>query len=152
MRSAPEQLLEIVRRPVEALGYELVGVELLHRGKQGALLRIYIDSEQGITLDDCSEVSHQVSGVLDVEDPIREHYDLEVSSPGLDRPLFSKEHFQRFCGHRASIKLRTKVAGRRKIVGVLLAVGEDDVVIEEEGEHYRVAFGSIDTARLVPQI
>ena len=152
MRSVPERFEEILRRPVESLGYELVGIELLQRGGQGALLRIYIDGEQGITVDDCSEVSQQVSGVLDVENPIRGRYDLEVSSPGLDRPLFTKEHFRRFCGHKASVKLRTKVAGRRKIVGVLVSVGEEEVIMDEEGERYTLAFDVIDSARLVPEL
>ena len=152
MRSVPEQLLEIVRRPVEALGFEFVGVELQHRGGKRSLLRIYIDSEPGITVDDCSEVSRQVSGVLDVEDPIKGHYDLEVSSPGLDRPLFTKEHFRRFCGRKASIKLRTKIAGRRKIVGALVSVDGDEVVIDEAGERFSIAFESIDSARLVPEL
>jgi ribosome maturation factor RimP len=144
--------LEFVRRPVEALGYELVGVELHGRGGRGTLLRIYIDSAQGITVDDCGEVSQQVSGVLDVEDPIKGHYDLEVSSPGLDRPLFTKDHFRRFCGHKASVKLRAKIEGRRKIVGTLVSVGEAEVVIDEESESFTIAFESIDSARLVPEL
>ena len=152
MRSAPEKLKTLVRQEVELLGYELVGVELTGQSKGATLLRIYIDHADGITLDDCVAVSHQVSGVLDVEDPIKENYRLEVSSPGLDRPLFTKEHFRRFCGHKASVKLRTKVAGRRKIVGVLIAVGEDEVVVDEAGERYTVAFDSIDSARLVPEL
>ncbi|MDH5614342.1 MAG: ribosome maturation factor RimP, partial [Gammaproteobacteria bacterium] len=94
MGQAP-QFRALFEPAITAMGYELVGVEYLRQGKQG-LLRIYIDSENGITVDDCGKVSHQVSGILEVEDPIRENYVLEVSSPGLDRPLYTAEHFVRF--------------------------------------------------------
>jgi ribosome maturation factor RimP len=150
MRSAPDSLVELIRPAVEGLGYELVGVELMQRGAQGVLLRVYIDSEQGIDVDDCGAVSHQVSGVLDVEDPIRAHYTLEVSSPGFDRPLFSLEHFERFTGCKARLKLGVKFAGRRNLIGIIRAVDGDGVVIEEQGETYRVPLDQIDTARLVP--
>ena len=150
MRKAPEELKAIVRRPVEAMGYELVGVELLRHGGSGLLLRVYIDSENGINLDDCSAVSHQLSGVLDVEDPIAENYDLEVSSPGLDRPLFELTHFDRFKGQKARLKLMTPVEGRRKLQGILAGIEGDSVLVDEAGELYRVPFEQIDTARLVP--
>ena len=94
MRKPPESLCRLVARVVEGLGYELVGVEYAARSRGGGLLRVYIDAREGIVLDDCARVSHQLSGVLDVEDPIREQYDLEVSSPGMDRPLFEREHFE----------------------------------------------------------
>ena len=136
---------------MEGLGYELVGVELLERGREGSLLRVYIDSEDGVDVDDCGAVSHQVSGVLDVEDPIRGHYYLEVSSPGFDRPLFYPEHFERFKGCKAQLKLAGKFEGRRKIVGVLGGFDGDCVVIEEQGESFRVPLDRIDTARLVPE-
>ena len=89
----------MIRQVVESLNYELVGVELLQRQKAGSLLRVYIDQPDGITVDDCTEVSHRVSGILDVEDPIKGAYHLEISSPGLDRPLFEEQHFDRFAGH-----------------------------------------------------
>ena len=111
MRKAPPQLTALVQSAVDALGYELVGVEYLSRPTAGHLLRIYIDREGGIGLADCEKVSHQVSGVLDVEDPIRGGYALEVSSPGLDRPLFEKAHFERFVGEVARIKLHAAVNG-----------------------------------------
>jgi len=150
MRQAPEELQRLIRRPVEAMGYELVGVELFRRGS-GLLLRIYIDSENGIVLDDCSAVSHQLSGVLDVEDPIAENYDLEVSSPGLDRPLFEPAHFDRFKGHKARLKLTTPVGGRRKLQGILVGIDGECVLVDEAGEQYRVPLQQIDTARLVPE-
>ncbi len=140
----------LIKPAVEALGYELVGVEF-RRGRGRALLRVYIDKEDGITLDDCQRVSHQVSGVLDVEDPIVERYDLEVSSPGLDRPLFEPEHFQRFAGRTAKGRLSPPVDGRRKITGVLLGFEDGNVRLDEEGIERRVPLDSVSAARLVPE-
>jgi len=151
MRSAPERLTALLRQEVELLGYELVGVELLGQGKGGALLRIYIDHAQGITLDDCAQVSHQVSGVMDVEDPIHERYRLEVSSPGLDRPLFELADFARFAGSQARIKTRAKLQERHRFKGLLKGVEEDQVLLEEDGTLYRIPIGEIDKARLVPE-
>jgi len=151
MRSAPLNLTELLRPVVESLGYELVGVELLEQGSHGRLLRIYIDQEQGITVDDCGAVSHRVSGVLDVEDPIPGHYGLEVSSPGLDRPLFEAAHFERFKGSKARLTLRAKVDGRRKLVGVLDGLEGRQVLILEQGECYRIPLDLIESARLVPE-
>ncbi|MCF6231078.1 MAG: ribosome maturation factor RimP, partial [Gammaproteobacteria bacterium] len=119
MRKASDKLYEIITPVVEALGYELVGIEYISQGKH-SVLRLYIDSEKGIVVDDCAEISHQVSGVLDVEDPIRGVYHLEVSSPGLDRPLFNEEHYERFTGHQVKIQLTAPLNGRRKFQGVLL--------------------------------
>ena len=151
MRTAPAKLEKLVRGAVESLGYELVGVEMVGGMDSGLLLRVYIDQEQGITLDDCGAVSHQVSGVLDVEDPIPGHYDLEVSSPGLDRPLFEKAHFDRFKGQKAKLKLNAKLEGRRKLVGTLEGTDDDAVLIELDGELYRVPLHLVETARLVPE-
>ncbi len=151
MRSAPDKLTQLVRGVVEPMGYELVGVELLSRGKGGTLLRIYIDQEDGITLDDCTAVSHQISGVLDVEDPVKENYDLEVSSPGLDRPLFYKTDFDRFAGRKVRLKLRTKLSGRRKYEGVLGGTQGDNLMLEVDGEHIDLPLDQIESARLVPE-
>lgn len=136
---------------VEPMGYELVGVQYLQRGKGGSLLRIYIDHEKGITLDDCSAVSHQVSGVLDVEDPLPGHYDLEVSSPGLDRPLFATDHYARFRGHRARIKLRAKVEGRRAFEGLIEGIEGEQVALLVDGERRTFELAEIESARLVPE-
>jgi len=151
MRKPPESLCRLVARVVEGLGYELVGVEYAARSRGGGLLRVYIDAREGIVLDDCARVSHQLSGVLDVEDPIREQYDLEVSSPGMDRPLFEREHFERFRNQQVRLKLSTKVAGRRKVVGTLIGLDGNDVVIDEQGEEFRCSLDQIDSARLVPK-
>lgn len=151
MRSAPEKLEALIRQEVELLGFELLGIELTGQGKGGSLLRIYIDHEEGILMDDCVQVSHQVSGVLDVEDLIKERYQLEVSSPGLDRPLFEKAHFERFKGSRVRVKTQTKIDGRHRFTGELSGVEDDQVLIEEDGALYRIPIDMIDSARVVPE-
>lgn len=151
MRSAPEKLVRLLREEVELLGYELVAVELTGQGKGGMLLRIYIDHEAGVNLDDCVQVSHQVSGVLDVEDLIRERYRLEVSSPGMDRPLVEEAHFARFKGYKARIKTRSKIENRHRFTGMLQGVEEHMVLIEDDGTLYSLPLDEIETARLVPE-
>jgi len=143
--------MDLVRGAVEALGYELVGVEYMARPAAGHLLRIYIDSAGGVGLTDCERVSHQVSGVLEVEDPIRGEYALEVSSPGLDRPLFEKAHFEQFAGHVARVKLNAALNGRSNYRGTIVEVDGDDVVLEVEGESVRLPLAQLSSARLVPQ-
>jgi len=156
MRHAENELTQLVRSVVEPMGYELVGAEYFQRGTGGAVLRVYIDrrsddGDEGIGLDDCSAVSHQLSGVLDVEDPIAGHYDLEVSSPGLDRPLFTVEHFARFCGCRARLKLAAKIDGRRKLEGSIEGVRDGMVLIAVDGETREIPLAMVDSARLVPE-
>lgn len=152
MRLADTKLTRLVRSVVEPMGYELVGVDYFQRGEAGAVLRVYIDHEGGITLDDCTAVSHQLSGVLDVEDPVPGHYDLEVSSPGLDRPLFTPEHYERFRGQRARVKLSTKLDGRRHFEGVLVGLRDDVVLLEMDGELRELSLAMIESARLVPEL
>ena len=142
------ELRELIEPAVTALGFELVGVEFIH-GKSG-LLRVYIDHPEGISVDDCQAVSHQVSGVLDVEDPIRGQYTLEVSSPGLDRPLFRERDFERFAGNQVDIRLLAPVNGRRKFKGVLGGLRDGQVVLQMDDEELVVALDEIDRARLVP--
>ena len=151
MRRAPDHLGELIGRTVEPMGYELVGVEYLSRGKAGRLLRVYIDQASGITVDDCVAVSRQLSAMLDVEDPIGEHYELEVSSPGLDRPLFRPEHFERFAGERVRIRLSRPLDGRRNFEGLLGGLVEGAVELTVDGEVFRIAPDDIDSARLVPK-
>jgi len=133
------------------MGYELVGVEYFQRSARSSLLRVYIDRERGITLDDCMAVSHQLSGVLDVEDPLPGHYDLEVSSPGLDRLLFTPEQIQRFRGHRARVKLAAKLDGRRNFEGVLGEVRGEVLALELGDEVRELPLDLIDTIRLIPE-
>jgi ribosome maturation factor RimP len=145
-----ERLQAIIEPAVTALGYELVGVEYLSQGRH-SVLRIYIDKEDGVTVDDCARVSHQVSGALDVEDPVKGQYTLEVSSPGLDRPLFTIEHYRRFAGESAEIRLAAPRDGRRKFKGTLRGVEGDTVIIEVEGEAVPLPLDEIEKAHLVHQ-
>lgn len=135
---------------VNVMGCELVGIEFIPQGRR-SLLRIYIDKEDGVTIDDCSDVSHQVSGVLEVEDLIREQYTLEVSSPGLDRPLFKLEDFDRFSGRQVKLRLRLMVGGRRNFTGRILGVEGESVRLEVDGKPLAFAIVDIDKARLVPE-
>ncbi|MEN8259046.1 MAG: ribosome maturation factor RimP [Pseudomonadota bacterium] len=151
MRQAPEHLINLIEPIVVGLGYECVGIEYNPHPKHG-VLRVYIDSEDGILLDDCTKVSHQLSGMLDVEDPLSGNYQLEVSSPGLDRPLFKLEHFEYFAGHIAQLRLMHAVQGRKKVTGRLKGVAGEIIRIQE-GEHvYEVPYRVISKARLVPDL
>jgi len=151
MQLGDDRLMTLARSVVEPMGYELVGVEYFQRGSHGAVLRVYIDREQGITLDDCTAVSHQFSGVLDVEDPLPGHYDLEISSPGLDRPLFTIEHLKRFRGQRVRVRLVSKLDGRRNFEGILGSVSGDNLSIEMPDAACEIPLDQIESARLVPE-
>lgn len=115
MAAVAENLTNLIEPVVAGLGYELLGIEYISQGRH-SVLRLYIDSEQGIGLGDCEQVSRQVSGVMDVEDPLKGQYVLEVSSPGLDRPLFKAEHYVRYIGETVRIRLRRPVDNQRKFV------------------------------------
>lgn len=150
MGRATDKLTSLIESAVTALGYELVGVEQLSQGRH-SIVRVYIDSASGITLDDCERVSHQVSGVLEVEDPIRGQYNLEISSPGLDRPLFTLAHFQRFIGQEVKLRLHVPVNGRRKLVGTIAGVEDETISLQDrEGGVFEIELGDIDKANLVP--
>ncbi len=142
-------LVKLLDPVVKAMGYEMLGIEHIPNGKRSAL-RIYIDNEQGIKLEDCSRVSQQIAGVLDVNDPIQGTFNLEVSSPGLDRPLFTVEHFRRFIGVEVKLNLREKIAGRRRLVGEISAVSDERVDVIDTGINYQIPVDVIDKARLVP--
>ena len=131
------------------LGFELVGVEI--QSAKQPLLRIYIDHADGITLEGCTEVSRQVSAVLDVEDPIPGNYLLEVSSPGLDRPLFRLEDYDRFAGSRAKILFHAPLEGRQHITGVLGGVIDQDIVMDIDTGQVRIPLDHVKRARLVPE-
>jgi len=150
MKQAPEHLLNLLEPIVEGLGYECVGIEYNPHPKNG-LLRIYIDSEKGIFLDDCTKVSHQISGVLDVEDPIQGEYNLEVSSPGADRPFFKLEQFKRFIDSTVTITLFSPINKRRKITGRIKQVEGDTIFIEDDEQTYPIPFKAMSKARLVPE-
>jgi ribosome maturation factor RimP len=144
-----QTLVRLLQPVIETMGYELLGIEHGSRG-HGDLLRIYIDHEAGITLEDCERVSEQVSGILDVEDPLQRSYTLEVSSPGLDRPLFSLGQFEDYIGHEAQIRLRQMVNGRRRLRGLIDAVEDGTVILQVDGEPFRIEADLIEHARLIP--
>ena len=144
---APERVTKLLEPVVTGLGYELVGVEF-HPGRRQGTLRLFIDRPEGIEVDDCARVSHQVSGVLDVENPIAGEYLLEVSSPGLDRPIFKTEDYDRFAGETVHLRLRRLLDGRRRHHGRLVGLRDDQVVIHEEGEEIAVPLTEIDRAHL----
>lgn len=149
MKQAPEHLVNLIEPIVTGLGYECVGIEYNPHPQHG-LLRVYIDKENGILVDDCSKVSHQVSGVLDVEDPIQGNYHLEVSSPGANRPLFKVTQFEQFIGKTVTVNLFTAINARRKITGVIQKVARDIVFLSEAEHVFEVPFAAISKARLVP--
>ncbi|NNE38670.1 MAG: ribosome maturation factor RimP [Gammaproteobacteria bacterium] len=144
-------LLELITPVVTAMGYELLGIEHLKQGRY-SLVRLYIDSKDGVNLSDCESVSKQVTGVLDVEDPIQGTYNLEVSSPGLDRPIFTLDQFQRHIGETVRVTLSVKQDGSRKYAGRLNSVGDSCIVIESDEGEITLAEDIIEVARLVPNI
>ena len=146
-----ERIRSLLEPVLEAMGYELVHVQLVGSGRN-TTLRVYIDTPDGITLADCETVSRQVSGVLDVEDPVPGGYQLEVSSPGLDRPLVKAAHFQQFLGHRIRVRLRESVVGRRNYTGDLLSYETGSITVAVDGERHELALDDIDSARVVPDI
>jgi ribosome maturation factor RimP len=150
MKQASAHLLKLIEPIVEGLGYECVGIEYNPHPKHG-LLRVYIDNEAGIDVDDCSKVSHQISGVLDVEDPVQGNYQLEVSSPGSDRPLFKIVQFEQFIGHVVKVNLFRPINNRRKIIGRIQKVEMDIVQLEEDGQVIEVPFEAMSKAHLEPE-
>ncbi|MBF5055835.1 hypothetical protein Y5W_01129 [Alcanivorax sp. 521-1] len=149
MSKRTEQLKELLTPLVEDLGYTLWGVQYLQG--RGAVLRLFIDHEEGITVDDCARVSQEVSGLLDVEDPIPGEYNLEISSPGLDRPIFELSQFDRYLGEDVQLKLLAPVAGKRKMTATLVAVDGDTLVVTLDGDTLRVPYSQVDRARLQPR-
>ncbi|NVK21477.1 MAG: ribosome maturation factor RimP [Kangiellaceae bacterium] len=143
-----EELEQMIRPAVEATGFELWGIEYLAQGKH-SVLRIFIDHENGINVDDCAEVSHQVSGVLDLEDPIKGLYNLEVSSPGMDRPLFNEQQFARYVGEEVELRVAIPINGRRKFKGVIEQVNNGVMTLLVDGESHEIICQQVDKANLV---
>lgn len=144
-----DELAKLLEPAIVRLGYELWNLELKVGGKHG-VLRLFIDKADGVGLDDCEKVSLAVSALLDVEDPLPNHYDLEVSSPGLDRRLVKVEHFQRFTGETLKVQMRFPIEGRRRFRGTLVSSDDENIVVEVDGESHTLPVATIDTARLVP--
>ena len=175
-----DALMRLLEPPIEALGFELLEIEFAQAGR-GGTLRIYIDrnpdgrgektsdddggdkvpsqdlpsqgsaSQGGISVDDCAAVSHAVSQILDAEDPIKGHYTLEVSSPGLDRVLRKRAHFERFVGERAFVELKLPIDGRRRFAGTLKSVLGEAIVVEVDGRAHELPLDRIHKARLRPE-
>jgi len=139
---------ELLFPGAEALGYEIVAVEL--SGGDTSIVRVYIDTPNGVTVDDCAKASRQFSAILDVEDPISNKYTLEVSSPGIDRPLAKPLHFKAVVGQDVKIKMAILIDGRRRFSGELIEASDDYAVVEVDGEQSELPYSDMDRARLVP--
>jgi ribosome maturation factor RimP len=167
MSSARQRLVDLLEPAIESMGYELVDLEANLSGRHG-VIRIYIDrlasgpptpvpsstaegDGSGIGLDDCEAVSRQVSGILDVEDVVRAQYNLEVSSPGMDRKLVKPAHFDRFAGSEVTGRLRTMIDGRRKLSGVLRRREGEEIVVLVDGREINVPLANLELMRLVPR-
>ena len=142
------RLDQIVKNTVEGLGFELWGYEYRPHS-ESALLRIFIEKEEGISVDDCALVSRQIGAVMDVENIIPVAYILEVSSPGMDRVLFKAEQNQDYIGETLKIRTRTRIDDRRNFKGSLVRAGESLVTIEVDNQEFEIPYESIDRARLV---
>ncbi|CAM3795789.1 ribosome maturation factor RimP [Avibacterium endocarditidis] len=150
MATLEEKLSDLLKGSIEDLGCELWGIECQRVGRF-LTVRLYIDKEGGVSIDDCADVSRQVSAILDVEDPISDKYNLEVSSPGVDRPLFTLEQYQRYIGEEIVVHLRIPVLERRKWQGKLEKVENDMITLIVDGQPQVLVYGNIQKANVVPQ-
>ena len=148
MATLEQKLQELLQGSVEDLGCELWGIECQRVGRY-LTVRLFIDKEGGVTVEDCADVSRQVSAVLDVEDPIADKYNLEVSSPGLDRPLFTLAQYTRYVGQEIVVHLRIPVADRRKWQGELAKIENDMITLIVDKQEQVLAFGNIQKANVV---
>ena len=151
VKQDPLQIGALLEPGIRSMGYELVGIEYQGGSRGGGLLRVYIDNEQGISADDCQKVSYQVSGVLDVADPIPGHYTLEVSSPGLDRLLFREQDYERFAGELVKLRMHLPVDGQRNFKGRLRGLRDGQVIVEQDGNEVVLPYEQVEQARLVPE-
>lgn len=147
--SKEARLHELVQPAITALGFEFVGLELIQHGR-GATLRVYIDHPNRVSVDDCAKASHQIGAILDVEDPINGEYRLEVSSPGIDRPLFTPAHYALVVGQTVKLKLSVPNKGRRNFKGLLQAAGAEQIVLVVDGQEVNLPFSQIEKGNLVP--
>ncbi|MEX2129896.1 MAG: ribosome maturation factor RimP [Pseudohongiellaceae bacterium] len=148
MKTSDRKIFALLEPTVAALGLELWGIERISQGRR-SLLRIYIDRDAGIGIEDCERVSRQVSGILDVEDPIAGEYTLEVSSPGMNRRLFSPAQFEKYVGNEVSIRMQSLMDGRRNFKGQIKKVANGNVVIEQEDEEVSLPLNEIEKAHIV---
>ena len=141
-------LSNILRPVVEGMGYIYWGLQFHDHGRR-SLLRVYIDHLDGVTLDDCSSVSDQLSGVLDVEDVFRYPYTLEVSSPGIERPLFNNEHYELYIGAKIKVKSYIPLNNRKNFSGQLEAANEDSITLKIEEELIDIPYSAIKQGHLL---
>lgn len=151
MAGRDEKLQALLQPTVEAMGFELWGMEHLSQGRH-SLLRLYIDSENGVTAENCAEVSRQIGGVMDVEDPITGEYTLEVSSPGIDRLLFKLDQYLAYVGEWVELRLRVPFEGRRKFNGTLKGIEGEDVIVQVDNHEFLLPHGAIDKAQVKPRL
>lgn len=147
MQRASTQVVNVIEPVVTGLGYELVGAEF-GQAENGTTLRVYIDKPEGIVMEDCATVSRQLNAVLDVEDTIKSAYLLEVSSPGVDRPLFTEAHFAAQIGEDVRVRLTDGVGGRRNFKGPLIAVKDGVATVEVDGIDYELAISDVEQAHI----
>jgi ribosome maturation factor RimP len=153
MRKIDPVLHEKLVSLASSMGYELIGVEMLPQGGQ-VVFRLYVDSPNGITVDDCSKVSHQVSALFDVEEPVQGRYILEVSSPGIDRPLFELDQYRKQVGNRIKVKLYVPIDQRRQFKGILKRVEGDVIVlqVEDSDQEISLPYSAIEKANVIGEI
>lgn len=149
MSRLEQTLTEMLTPAAESLGFELVGVEFVRAGKH-SILRVFIDHPDGITVDNCADVSLQASAILDVEDPISTEYNLEVSSPGMDRPLFKTAHYAAVVGEVIAVRLRMPMNDRRNFKGKLLSCEGDNIVVQIDNETFTLSILNIEKGNVVP--
>ncbi|WP_136132444.1 ribosome maturation factor RimP [Candidatus Pantoea edessiphila] len=148
MSKLKKNLTKLISTEIENLGYQLIGIDFIKN--HISTFRIYIDSKNGINIDDCTNVSHQISAIMDAENPINTPYNLEISSPGLDRPLFTLEHYISFLGKKVCLLLYVAVQNRRKWKGIIKSVKGDMITVKVEGDDKVFALNNIKKANLVP--
>jgi len=151
MRNISTELRNNLNTLIGSMGYEFVGCELAQPGRQ-TVLRIYIDSATGVTIDDCSKVSRQISAMLDVENPVQGQYLLEVSSPGIDRPLFTMADYQKYIGRQVKIRLHSPINQRRQFSGLLKLVEGDNIYLQVEDTEVILAFSNIAKANIIAEV
>ena len=148
MTKLEQDLVAMLSPAVEMLGFELHGLEFVQAGRHSTL-RVYIDHDAGITVDNCADVSRQVSAILNVEDPITNEYDLEVSSPGVDRPLFKQDHYEKAQGEEVRVRTKLPQDGRRNFKGDLVSVSSDMITLSADGTEHMIMISNIERANII---
>ncbi len=142
---------DIIEPAVTTLGFELVGTQPVNEGHM-QVIRVFVDGPNGITIDDCAKISRQIGAVMDVEEPIKGNYRLEVSSPGIQRPLFKLPHYVKYVGQRVKVRLHRPVNNQRNFVGALLSVDGSELSLETDNGIVKVNFEDIQKGRLVVDV